>query len=122
NPAPYLIKIATGKRLKSPVRIAFIGLSDLPPDNFKEQVANNGFAIHDPLLAAKNALAEVHDKADVTVIVGYLKRSTVTRLVQQNEDLDIIINSDATGITLDPMQVNNTLIVYVAKETNHLGE
>jgi len=56
------------------------------------------------------------------VIVGYLKRSTVNRLAQQNDDLDIIINSDGTGITLDAMQVNNTLIVYAAKETKHLGE
>ena len=122
NPAPYLIKTVTGKRLKGPVRIAFIGLSDLPPDNFKEQVVNNGFVIHDPLASAKKVLAEVHDKADVTVILGYLKRGTVNRLAQQNADLDIIINSDGSGVTLDPMQVNNTLILYAAKETKHLGE
>src|SRR5262249_28077161 len=29
NPAPYVIKVVTGKRLPQPVRIAFIGLSDV---------------------------------------------------------------------------------------------
>ena len=122
NPAPYIIKTVTGKRLKLPVRIAFIGLSDLPPDNFKERVAAEGFVIHDPLAAAQKVLAEVRDKADVTVLIGYLKRGTATKLAQQNDDLDVIINSDGSGITLDPMQINNALIVYAAKETKHLGE
>jgi 2',3'-cyclic-nucleotide 2'-phosphodiesterase (5'-nucleotidase family) len=122
NPAPYVIKTVTGKRLKTPLRIAFIGLSDVPPDSFKEQVAASGFAIHDPLEIAKKTLAEIDDKADVTVIVGYLKRGTANKLAQQNDNLDLIINADGTGITLDPMQINNTLIVYATKETKHLGE
>jgi hypothetical protein len=122
NPAPYIIKTVTGKRLKLPVRIAFIGLSDLPPDNFKERVAAEGFVIHDPLATAKKILAEVHDKADITVILGYLKRGTVTKLAQQNDDLDLIINSDGSGITFDPFEMNNALIIYAAKETKHLGE
>ncbi len=122
NASPYIIKTVTGKRLPLPLRIAFIGLSDLPPDEFKGQVEASGFVIHDPLAAAKAALAEIYDKADVTVIVGYLKRSTAMKLAQQNSDLDLIINSDGSGITLDPQQINNTLIVYAAKETKHLGE
>ncbi|NOT61857.1 MAG: hypothetical protein HOP19_16710, partial [Acidobacteria bacterium] len=105
-----------------PVRIAFIGLSDLPPDDFKGQVSASGFMVEDPLAVAKKELAEVQDKADVTVIVGYLKRGTVNKLAQQNADLDLIINADGTGITLDPMQINNTLIMYATKETKHLGE
>lgn len=122
NPAPYVIKIVTGKRLPRPVRIAFIGLSDAAPEQHKEAVAKSGFVINDPLAAAKAALAEVHDKADVTVIVGYLKMQTVNRLAMQNADLDLIIAADERGIVFDPKQVNNTLIVYAAKETKHLGE
>ncbi|HZF37380.1 MAG TPA: hypothetical protein VE715_01030, partial [Blastocatellia bacterium] len=72
-PAPYVIKIVTGKRLPQPIRIAFIGLSDVAPDERKDLVAKSGFVIDDPVAAAKAALAEVRDKADVTVIVGYLK-------------------------------------------------
>lgn len=122
NPAPYVIKIATGKRLAQPVRIAFIGLSDLAPENQKDAVAASGLKIEDPLAAAKAALAEVHDLADVTVIVGFLSMPTVNKLARQNDDLDIIINTDERGIVFDPKQVNNTLIVYAAKETKHLGE
>src|SRR5262249_7083657 len=122
NPAPYVIKIVTGKRLPQPVRIAFIGLSDVAPDEHKDSVAKSGFVINDPLSAAKAALAEVHDKADVTVIVGYLKMQTANKLATQNADLDLIIAADERGIVFDPKQVNNTLVVYAAKETKHLGE
>lgn len=122
NAAPYIIKTVTGKRLPMPLRIAFIGLSDVPPTEFKDQVFASGFVINDPLAAAKMALAEVHDKADVTVILGYLKRSTANKLAQQNDDLDLIVTTDGSGVTLDPLEINNTLIVYAAKETKHLGE
>src|SRR5262245_15630440 len=63
RPAPYVIRIVTGKRLPQPVRIAFIGLSDLAPDGRKELVAKSGLVIEDRLIAAKVALAECRDKA-----------------------------------------------------------
>ncbi|MBL8170938.1 MAG: hypothetical protein JNJ50_22465 [Acidobacteria bacterium] len=122
NPAPYVIKVVTGKRLPQPVRIAFIGLSDLAPDEHKDAIAASGYTIADPLAAAKAALAEVRDKADVTVIVGFLSMMTVNKLARQNDDLDLIINADERGVVPDPRQFNNTLIVYAAKETKHLGE
>jgi len=122
NPAPYVIKIVTGKRLPQPVRIAFIGLSDAAPDAHKDAVVKSGFVINDPLSAARQALAEVRDKADVTVIVGYLKLQTVNKLAMQNADLDLIIAAEDRGIVFDPKQVNNALVVYAAKETKHLGE
>lgn len=122
SPAPYVIKVVTGKRLPRPVRIAFIGVSDIAPDPYKADVEASGFIINDPLAAAKAALAEVRDKADVTVVVGYLKLPTVNKLAMQNADLDLIINADERGLVPDPKQLNNALIVYAAKETKHLGE
>ncbi|MEP7270848.1 MAG: hypothetical protein ABI882_05060, partial [Acidobacteriota bacterium] len=54
NPAPYKIVTATSRRLKLPVRIAFIGLSDIAPDEYKDGVGASGFVIEDPLAAAKD--------------------------------------------------------------------
>jgi len=122
DPAPYVIKVVTGKRLPQPVRMAFIGLSDAAPDEQKDAVAKSGFVINDPLSAAKAALAEVRDKSDITVIVGYLKLQTVNKLAMQNADLDLIIAAEDRGVVFDPKQVNNTLVVYAARETKHLGE
>jgi hypothetical protein len=122
HPAPYLIKTVRSKRLQKPVRIAFIGLSDSPPEQLKASVAASGFVIEDPFVAAKQALAEVRDKADVTIIVGYLKLATTNKLALQNDDLDVIIAADGRGLVPDPKQVNNALILYAAKETKHLGE
>ena len=122
SPAPYVIKIVTGKRLPQPVRVAFIGLSDAAPAEQKSVVEKSGFIINDPYSAAKAALAEVHDKADITIIVGYLKFQTVNKLAMQNADLDLIIAAEDRGVVFDPKQINNTLVVYAAKETKHLGE
>jgi 2',3'-cyclic-nucleotide 2'-phosphodiesterase (5'-nucleotidase family) len=121
-PAPYVIKEVAGGRLSKTVRIAFIGLSDLAPDRFKDAVARSGFVIEDPLAAAKAALAEVHDKADVTAIVGFLSLPIINKLAKENDDLDLIIATDERGLALDPKQVNNALIVYASKETKHLAE
>ncbi len=122
GPAPYVIKIVTGKRLSKPVRIAFIGISDFAPEKYRAAVSASGFVIDDPLEAAKAALAEVRDKADVTVIVGFLSMPTVNKLARQNDDLDLIIVADERGLVPDPKQVNNALVLYAAKETKHLGE
>jgi hypothetical protein len=122
NPAPYKIVTVTAPRLKKPVRIAFIGLSDLAPEEYQEGVKASRFVIDDPLAAAKKALAEVNDKADVTVIVGYLRMTTANKIANQNDDLDVIIASDGRGLVPDPKQVNNALVMFGAKETKHLGE
>jgi 2',3'-cyclic-nucleotide 2'-phosphodiesterase (5'-nucleotidase family) len=121
-PAPYVIKTVTAKRLPQAVRVAFIGVSDTAPEEQAAAVKASGLTISDPLPAVKAALAEVHDKADVTVVVGFLSLPTVNRLARQNDDLDIIINTDERGLVPDPRQINNSLVVYAAKETKHLGE
>lgn len=122
NPAPYVIKTVTAPRLKQPVRIAFIGLTDLPPADERERVEASGFVIEDPLAAARAAVAEVRDKADVTIILGYLKMTMANRVAAQNADLDVVISSDGRGLVPDPKQVNNALVLFAAKETKHLGE
>lgn len=122
SPAPYVIKTVSAPRLKVPVRIAFIGLTDLPPADEKARVEASGFVIEDPYAAAKAALAEVRDKADLTVVLGYLKMTTANRVAMQNEDLDVIISSDGRGLVPDPKQVNNALVLFASKETKHLGE
>lgn len=122
GPAPYVIKTVTGKRLKQPVRIAFIGISENAPDDKKAAVDASGYKIEDQLAAARQALAEVRDKADVTVIVGYMKLGLANRLALQNDDLDMIIAADGRGLVPDPKQVNNALIVYASNQTKYIGE
>ncbi len=122
SPAPYVIKIATAKRLPQPIRIAFIGVSDTAPEEHQAALKASGLVINDPLESVKATLAEVHDKADVTVVVGFLSLPMVNRLARQNDDLDVIINTDERGLVPDPRQINNALVVYAAKETKHLGE
>jgi 2',3'-cyclic-nucleotide 2'-phosphodiesterase (5'-nucleotidase family) len=120
--APYVIKTLTAKRLKKPVRIAFIGISELPPADKKEAFTKLGFTFDDPLEAAKKALAEVKDKADINVIIGYLKGGTANKLALQNPELDLIIAYDDRGLVADPKQINNALVVWASKQSKYLGE
>ena len=122
NVAPYTIKTLTANRLKKPVRIAFIGLSELPPDDKKEAIAKHGFTFADPLETAKATLAEVKDKADINIIVGYFKPGTANKLALQNSDLDVIIAYDERGFVHDPKQVNNALLLYASRQAKYLGE
>ncbi|MEO6724529.1 MAG: multiheme c-type cytochrome [Blastocatellia bacterium] len=122
NPAPYVIKTVTAKRLSQPVRIAFIGVSEVAPEEQQNAIKASGFVINDPFEAVKATLAEVRAQADVTVVVGFLSLPAVNKLARQNDDLDIIINTDERGLVPDPRQINNALVVYAAKETKHLGE
>lgn len=122
SPAPYVIKTVTSKRWPKPVKIAFIGLSDAPPDELKASVAASGYVIEEPLEAARRSLAELRGRSDVNVIVGYLRLATAHKLALQNEELDVIIAADGRGLVPDPKQVNNTLILYASKETKYLGE
>ncbi len=120
--APYTIKTLSAKRLKKPVRIAFIGLSELPPDDKKAALAKHGFTLADPLETAKQTLAEVKDKADINIIVGYFKPGTANKLATQNSEVDLIIAYDERGFVHDPKQVNNTLILYASRQSKYLGE
>ena len=122
NIAPYTIKTLLAKRLKKPLRIAFIGLSEAPSDDRKEAIAKQGFTVADPLESAKATLAEVKDKADLNIIVGYFKPGTANKLATQNSELDLIIAYDDRGIVSDPKQVNNALIVYATRQSKYLGE
>ena len=90
------------KRLKVPLKIAFIGLTDVPPDDQTRSAPPSGFTIEDPIATARTVIAEVADKADITVIVGYLKMTTANRIAAQNDDLDVIIASDGRGLVPDP--------------------
>lgn len=120
--APYTIKTAIAKRLKKPLRIAFIGLSELPPDNKKEAFAKQGFTFADPLETAKATLAEIGDQADVNIIIGYFKPGTANKLAMQNHDVDLIIAYDERGFVHEPKQVNNALVLYASHQSKYLGE
>lgn len=122
NIAPYVIRTITGKRLKKPLRIAFIGISELPPAETKDAIAKLGFNFEDPLEAAKKTLAEIKDQADLNIIVGYFRPGTANKLALQNNELDLIISYDDRSIVSDPKQVNNALILYATHQSKYLGE
>lgn len=121
-PAPYVIRTITSKRLPQPVSIAFIGITQPAPDAQQAAITAAGFTIADPYEAVKKTLAEVKDKVDVTAVIGYFGPPVAYRLAMQNEDLDLILGADGSGLVPDPKQVKNALIMFASNQTKYLGE
>ncbi|MFN0119683.1 MAG: multiheme c-type cytochrome [Blastocatellia bacterium] len=122
NPAPWVIKTITGKRLPRPVTIAFIGVSQTAPDEQKPALDAAGLSIGDPVEAVRQALAEVRDKADLIAVAGYFRFPFANRLAMQVPGLDLILGADGSGLVPDPKQVGDALVMFAANQTKHLAE
>lgn len=113
---PYMIReIPLPSEGGKSVRVAFVGLSEM-----SEYVAY-GMKIEDPIAAAKRVIPEVRRKADVVIVLSYMKSPEALRLAGEVPGIDAIISG--TGEMYSPgYRVGNTLVVFTSFETRFLGE
>ncbi|MCS6803978.1 MAG: hypothetical protein RMM98_02495 [Acidobacteriota bacterium] len=71
---PYLIQTLRGGRLKRPLKVALVGLTEVGT------LPLEAFTIEDPLEVAHRVIPEVSAKADIVVVMGYLSRAVGQRL------------------------------------------
>jgi 2',3'-cyclic-nucleotide 2'-phosphodiesterase (5'-nucleotidase family) len=114
--APYLVReIPLPSEAGKTVRVAFVGLSET-----SEHVAY-GMKIEDPIAAARRVIPEAKRKADVVIVLAYLKSPEAVRLANEVPGIDAIITG--TGEMFTPaFRVANTLVVFTSFETRFLGE
>lgn len=74
TPPPYLIRTLRGGRLKQPLKVALVGLTEVGT------LPLEAFTIEDPLEVAHRVIPEVSAKADIVVVMGYLSRAVGQRL------------------------------------------
>lgn len=74
TPPPYLIHTLRGGRLKRPLKVALVGLTEVGT------LPLEAFTIEDPLEVAHRVIPEVSAKADIVVVMGYLSRAVGQRL------------------------------------------
>lgn len=119
NPQPFLVREVPSRTAGArAVRIAFVGLTE-------PGAAPRGFKIGDPVEAARRAVPEARQQADVVIALGYLNPEQASRLAAQVAGIDAIIaaNSQSEGAYFTPpLTVGQTLILFASYETRMLGE
>lgn len=118
-PKPYIIREVSGTRLKSPLRVGFIGLTEAYPGVVNP---NSGFTIEDPLKRIRQVLPEVRSKADLIVVLAYVNQETARKLAQENPDIDVILAANQMAQPVEAMREGKTVIAYAWQQTKSLGE
>ncbi len=113
-PQPFIVRgivAADGK----PVRVAFIGLSEMTKD------APAGVKITDPIAAAIRILPEARSNADIVIGLSHLSAVDAVRLAREVAGFDVILTGTGEMFT-PPIKTTSTLIAFTQYETRFLGE
>jgi hypothetical protein len=122
NPQPLIILEVPARQKNGSVtslRIAFIGLTDT------ERPAPRGFKFVDPVEAVNRVLPEARKRADIIILLAYLKPEEASRVAREAEGIDAIIttNSGDDGLPfIPPITSGKTSIVFTPLETRLVGE
>jgi hypothetical protein len=121
-PQPFIILEIPARQknsLATRLRIAFIGLTDT------ERAPPRGFKFVDPIEAVNRVLPEAHKRADLVILLAFLKPEEASRVAREAEGIDAIIatnsGSDGSAFT-PPITSGKTSIVFTPLETRLLGE
>ena len=116
TPQPFLIReISGGKNEPSGLKVAFVGLTR------KEPAPPAGLTITDPLEAARRAVPEAKQRADIVVLLAHMSTAEALLLARQVPGIDVIITGNGEIFT-PPIETGQTLIVFTPFETRKVGE
>jgi mono/diheme cytochrome c family protein len=122
SPQPFIVREVPARQASggaAVLRIAFVGLTETEP------AAPSGFKFIDPVDAAKHAVVEARKRADLVIVLGYLKQEDATRIAREAPGIDVMIvtNSQSNGASFTPpAPADKTLILFTSFETRMLGE
>jgi 5'-nucleotidase/UDP-sugar diphosphatase len=109
---PYAI-IAVGD-----FRVGILGLTGVP------ELVPPGFAIDDPVNAARRYLPEVAEQADMVIILSHLGWIENVRLIDLSQDVDLIVGGGRLPVSGQPLRsgVTGTRLTQAEQPTSgHAG-
>jgi len=114
----YIIKEMDG------FKVGIFGLAT-PETTFKSHPKNSeGLTFVDPILVAKEMVAELQGKVDVIIALSHLGiegDDTSVKLAENVTGIDLIVDGHSHSELPEGMQVNGTLIVQTSEKTKNLG-
>jgi hypothetical protein len=122
---PYVIREVTGARIGAkPLRVGFLGLTEVPPTArmTKGRWLHEGFAIDEPVAAAKKYVPELRAKCDLLVVLAYLDRTTAQRVGTSVPGIDAVVTARQYGLMNNVDEAGDSVVAYVSNQTKFLGE
>ncbi|MCB9675774.1 MAG: hypothetical protein H6737_11690 [Alphaproteobacteria bacterium] len=110
GPPPYVIAQA------GDLDVAITGVTHWS----KEYLQPPDFERLDPVQALESLLPELHEKADLVVVLGYALGKDAKAIAKL--DIDVLVDADTHRNRYDPVVVGDTVWVRSAFETQRLGE
>jgi 2',3'-cyclic-nucleotide 2'-phosphodiesterase (5'-nucleotidase family) len=126
---PYMIVEARGKRLGDrPVRVGFLGLSQLVPPPFKQGDKTHEFAtskkytVGSPLEAAKRFVPELRKQVDLLVVLAYMPVAEAQKIGLGVAGVDAIIAANLIPQSSPVAEAGDAILVNVHQQTKYLSE
>jgi 2',3'-cyclic-nucleotide 2'-phosphodiesterase (5'-nucleotidase family) len=118
--APYRIEEIKSDRIgKQPLRVGFLGLSELPRRPLPDGVA---YRIDDPVETARKIVPELRKKVDLLVVLAYVDRETAKRIGRETEGIDLVIAAHQFPLYNGVDEAGDAVVAYAMNETKYLGE
>jgi 2',3'-cyclic-nucleotide 2'-phosphodiesterase (5'-nucleotidase family) len=121
SPRPFIVREVPSRESRSPkpVRVAFIGLTEMMP------AAPPGLKFIDPAEAARRTVPEARKTADVVVALAKVSSEEAARIAREAPGIDVIIAGNSVSLEQSftpPFYAGHTLVVFTPFETRMLGE
>jgi hypothetical protein len=115
TPPPFMVREVPQVNSSKPLRVAFIGLSEISPTPLP------GIKIADPIESAKRVVPEAKRNAEIIIVLARLRIDLAARLAREVPGIDVIITG--TGEIFTPsFKMGETLLTFTPLESRMVGE
>lgn len=116
---PYVIEEVRAKRLGAkPVRVGILGLAEPLATGHPAY----GYAITDPVAAAKKIVPELRKKCDLVIVLAYLDRDAAKKIGLETPGIDLILAAHQFPLYNTVEEAGDAVVAYVANQTKWIGE
>ncbi|MCA9427903.1 MAG: hypothetical protein KC994_22680, partial [Candidatus Omnitrophica bacterium] len=118
---------ATGERVFPAYRIVDfpnnfrVGILGVLNDTLAPAELGDGLRIAPPGDAIAQVLPELKEQVDFVVLLAFCEEETMRELVERFFEIDVIIGGNVIQPTRDPIQVNQSILVYVTDKGKAIG-
>jgi 2',3'-cyclic-nucleotide 2'-phosphodiesterase (5'-nucleotidase family) len=116
---PYVIQEVRAKRVGAkPLRVGVLGLTEVP----RAGAPTGGYAVSDPVEAAKKYLPELRQKVDLVVVLAYVDRDLAKRIGMEAPGIDLILAAHGFPLYNTVDEAGDAVVAMVTSQTKWLGE
>lgn len=112
---PYIIKNIGN------MRVGIVGLVSLGDDPAIKKGFGSGYAVADPVSAARKVIGEISGKTDVILVLSCLASEEIRRLAAENPRICFILGGGEGRTTVHPLRESGTPLLRSGKDGMYVG-